>query len=1031
MRKALFVIYCICSLYSLAGQGLNELWCHELGTDQGLTAQGYNFYTYKDSSGFVWINSTKGLNRFDGHTVRQFRGDLKDSTALYGDNVQSQFFEDAEQNIWFCTYEAIHCYDRKNDVFQHYFLKDKQGNTLKEGYRVFYLEQQKYLWIRVLGKVHRVDVSVANERQKYFSESKTILKTDYLHCWIGAGDDGKVNYVFSSDDAKSKGLAVFDVSNLNATSTDLISSSEKFDQTSFYQVFFEKENAVWLASDKGLIKWDIKADTSHLYPTELSHYLYIAPYGQRYIIASIYDKGLYLFDKETGLYTPYKINVINQPLVNIGDSYRNVYLDKDNVLWITIPGKGVLYAHLEKTKFKNIKKEATTSKGITYLNFLAIDKDRVLLTHEHGMMIYDTEGNEIKTFRDVSENLSYKYTFLSPDFSNQVFIATQKGIYIRDLENGRLDLVDGTANIHFLCIAQLKTGEVLASSFGRGIFLLEKKRNKWSSREIPNTNAGIYTSLYQDTKGQIYACKNESSIDIFSYEKGSLVIKQDLPIKGAVYTYSEDVSQQILWIGTSLGLVKVNAYPTSKDIELFSVKNGLPDNVVQSIQQKDNQNIWLSTYRGLCLFNGKDETFKTFTLSDGALSTYFNSYAGLSLANGSIWFGGTNGVTIVPPNNISYVSYNPNIILNDLKVDDESHVNFKDLNASTNNVNELQSLTLSYPKNTISFEFMADDYIDPGAGVLAYKMKGVDESWVKLKQGELGNARYPNMPSGEYEFVMSMNSMNDRNTPKAQRSINITVLPPIWETWWFRSLMAVFSLLILFFLIRNRLKQVREKEQLQTRIAENKMAALVGQMKPHFIFNSLQSVNRFILKENRKQASEYLGQFSGLIRLMLENSRNTQHTLEEEINFLKLYLRVESQRFSTAFQYDIVMDDKMDVYNIDIPTMMLQPFVENAIWHGVSHKESGIGSIAISINKKDELLQCHIEDNGIGRKKAAEIAKQMGKSHKSRALLIVQERLQLLFPEQQHLCDISYTDLMDENGVASGTKVSISLPLIY
>jgi len=258
------------------------------------------------------------------------------------------------------------------------------------------------------------------------------------------------------------------------------------------------------------------------------------------------------------------------------------------------------------------------------------------------------------------------------------------------------------------------------------------------------------------------------------------------------------------------------------------------------------------------------------------------------------------------------------------------------------------------------------------------------------------------------------------------RLMVLSFLSPLWEQTWFIVLLSVllFGLQAIWF--RHRINKAQEKAQLKTRIVENKMSALAAQMSPHFIFNSLQSVNRFILKQDRKVASEYLGRFSKLIRMMLDNSRKNEHPIAKEIDFLQLYLTVESQRFKTPFDFNITIDQQIDTFETTLPTMVLQPFIENAIWHGISHKK-GQGKITLTIDKRADILKCVIEDNGVGRVMAKELS--IKKEHPFRALEIMEERLRLLFPAQQDRCKILYVDLKDTNNhLPCGTRVIITLP---
>jgi hypothetical protein len=397
------------------------------------------------------------------------------------------------------------------------------------------------------------------------------------------------------------------------------------------------------------------------------------------------------------------------------------------------------------------------------------------------------------------------------------------------------------------------------------------------------------------------------------------------------------------------------------------------------------------------------------------------------MEDGSIWLGGMKGITIIPADPIRLIQDQPRLFLSQLKIDDEIPDSVICRETGVANLNQVRVLEYTYQHNTISFYFAASDYADPEGTELRYKLENEDEDFVSVENGSVGFARYSNLPSGKYRFIME--ALNSDGAPESvnKRSIELRIRPPFWDTWWFKSGGSVLLILAILGVMRFRLSQVREKEQLKTRIAENKMSALIAQMNPHFIFNSLQSVNRFILQKDRRQASEYLGRFSGLIRMMLEHSRTSKHLLEDEVKFLKLYMRVESQRFQIPFEYEVEVAPNVN-QGLEIPSMMLQPFVENAIWHGVSHKE-GTGHIRVEIAQLEHLLFCSVEDDGVGRAKAAEIAMQKGRKHKSQAMEIVKERLDLLFPDQREYCNIRYTDLEDAAGRPAGTRVEVSLPL--
>jgi tetratricopeptide (TPR) repeat protein len=219
------------------------------------------------------------------------------------------------------------------------------------------------------------------------------------------------------------------------------------------------------------------------------------------------------------------------------------------------------------------------------------------------------------------------------------------------------------------------------------------------------------------------------------------------------------------------------------------------------------------------------------------------------------------------------------------------------------------------------------------------------------------------------------------------------------------------------------IKTTRFKQQL----GELEMKALRAQMNPHFMFNCMNSINRMILSEENENASRYLTKFSKLIRLMLQNSGQPNVSLEDELAMLETYIQLESLRFKDKINYSISVDTAVNKENIFLPSMVLQPFIENAIWHGLMHKD-GKGLIRIEINENGDLLHCVIEDNGVGRKKALELQENSILEHKSMGLQITEDRLKLLSKsEMQKLIHI--TDLKDSVNHATGTRVDINIPI--
>jgi len=226
-----------------------------------------------------------------------------------------------------------------------------------------------------------------------------------------------------------------------------------------------------------------------------------------------------------------------------------------------------------------------------------------------------------------------------------------------------------------------------------------------------------------------------------------------------------------------------------------------------------------------------------------------------------------------------------------------------------------------------------------------------------------------------------------------------------------------------------KLDSEKTKVQLQHEASEMEMQALRAQMNPHFIFNSLNSINRFILQNNKTQASEYLTKFSKLVRMILQNSQASLITLESELESLQLYLELEALRFDHHFDFKISVENDLDVSAIKVAPLIIQPYAENAIWHGLMNKEEK-GHLEIKIYQEQQILCCKITDDGIGRKRAAELKSKSGTGHKSVGMKITASRIEMMQQTNQIDTHIQITDLVLPDGTAGGTEVLLKMPII-
>ncbi len=224
-------------------------------------------------------------------------------------------------------------------------------------------------------------------------------------------------------------------------------------------------------------------------------------------------------------------------------------------------------------------------------------------------------------------------------------------------------------------------------------------------------------------------------------------------------------------------------------------------------------------------------------------------------------------------------------------------------------------------------------------------------------------------------------------------------------------------------------KEMHLKSKYNNRINELEMAALRAQMNPHFLFNALNSIKSYILKEDKRAASRYLTKFSRLMRTILNNSKQKFITLKEELDALQLFIEFEELRFSKNFLYEINVDENIESDEIYLPPLMIQPFVENAIWHGLMHKDTQ-GTLQIKIYEQQDILKISVKDDGIGRQKSQELKSKSGSKKKSYGLQITDDRIKLIKDKFGIDSSLEILDLYDRNNKASGTEIILTIPVL-
>lgn len=336
---------------------------------------------------------------------------------------------------------------------------------------------------------------------------------------------------------------------------------------------------------------------------------------------------------------------------------------------------------------------------------------------------------------------------------------------------------------------------------------------------------------------------------------------------------------------------------------------------------------------------------------------------------------------------------------------------------------------LNYQQNEIEVNFTALSYKSQGNITYFYQLKKADRRTLSTSNRQL---RYGGLKPGKYTLRIFARDTEGHNSPVKRIKFNIA--PP----WWQQPAALIGGAFLLGLLAwlayRRQVHQIQQQAESETaqnkQFAELELKALQAQMNPHFVFNSLSAIQYFIQINEKEQAEDYLAKFATLMRLFLESSKNKYINLVEELRLIELYVRLEQLRFRNKFGFTLQVDPSINQYTTLVPTMLLQPFVENAINHGLFHKkEQGMLSVSI-LPHSDGGLRCLVEDDGIGRQQAIAIQKQNQRHHRSRALQITNERLHALSTVEGYDITITITDLRDANGEAAGTRVEVIIPTI-
>jgi ligand-binding sensor domain-containing protein len=565
------------------------------------------------------------------------------------------------------------------------------------------------------------------------------------------------------------------------------------------------------------------------------------------------------------------------------------------------------------------------------------------------------------------------------------------------------------------------------------------------SKEINNFNAGSVKDITQIDDDNYVIATNVGAYKLVINAAG--VLEQLQLYSGRTYGVAYDDINKAYFIACSKGLLKVDSLLQQQfilhendplmvnDIKFTkfgllagSKKHGLmiiANDVATAIADRSNEllsnaveqfkvyndQIFIATDKGFQLFNQDEGIMNTLTISDGLKSTKIRDF---EIDENYLWLLHQHGLQRIEVSKLlsQKITYNSKIDNIQCRVNDEVYKN--------------DVKRLKFDQNKIEFEVRAPSLERQEDITYWYRLVGLDTTWNvnKYLQNSIG---YLSLPAGEYEFEVVLKY---KNKEQDRRSVQFSIAKPIWQRWWFIVFILLVFSTITYWFYSVRLKRLKRKSDQIIELNESKLTAIQAQMNPHFIFNALNSIQEFIVLNEKKQATKYLGMFADLMRIYLRQGKTKTISVGEEIEALKLYLELEKMRFEESLTYEIIIEDKVIENTLSIPSLIIQPYVENAIKHGLLHKESDRKlTVGISYDSYHQSLLCVIEDNGVGRIKSREINQMRNPNHKSFASGATKRRLELLNTSGKRATGEQIEDLYGENALAIGTKVTLTIPV--
>ena len=1041
--------------YRSALSGLWQLVCLLLCIHlQGQTPHFFRHFTEKDglssnnvtcilreSRSYLWVGTNYGLNRYDGRAFKQFLPGTQGSEAGISNEYITALAQDEAGFIWIATRKGLNRYDPRTRQFRSWFNTGANDGSLPNDLIAALLPDGQRLWIACDNR----DLAYLDLKTGVFHQYPWKKFTD-ASLPASVGKDYKTIYSIKRKSERqlwlntSLGLMIFDTW---SGQFELCPPTDKAPPALQTEDFDCAEHLLMGTWDQDVLcynpcrqRWSqLRLPLATGMRDGFRRVTTIARDAERHWILS--EQGLYVYEqksKKISHIPPKKDNANHVPTgplsTYLADFQGLRWFGGEQGLWQMDPFLQFFsFLPLDTTPYASYANRYARLLDVPALNrrFISDLYQGQLLVLENGRLIKKIPVGGI-------------CYILKEDHEGRIWVSGGLNLYQLDPKSLKLskfsiktDLFEANKTSFLSDFDIDHSGNYWFAGSNCGLLIYRPDSQNW---EKPGAAQGFISRnincLYADWNRQQVWVGSED-YGLFQYNPKTQRFKlyqpdSKAPDRSLGAYMIRDVGYTrygYMWVASDPGGLSRFDYNAQHDIfSNYNISDGLPSNQVCSIVQDTSGRLWAGSTKGLIYVGEKNIATPVFWDKNSGL---LNEYLDLPLsvgADGNIYMGGAQGMAYVNPDSLLRVRREPPVLLNSFKVFDRELLGtFRD------------TIVLPWRDNFFSIAFASANLSTPERSCYSTHLEGFEP--YPVAQGNQTYRAFTKVPPGKYKLIIMAYRPN---TGTGYYSVWIIIEPPFWQTWWFR-LLAIGALIAgIWGLYRYRVEQIRREERLKSafnqRLAQVEMSALRAQMNPHFVFNCLNSINRFILVNEPETASEYLTKFSRLIRLILDNSRSETVPLDKELDALRLYIEMEAMRFEGRFEYQIMVDPSLQPEHLEVPPLIIQPYVENAIWHGLMHqKERGklrikvapLGRAVLPGNGGGPGLFIQIEDNGVGRARAQELKSKSAQSTKSHGMELTDERIRMIRSLYGVEAQIQVEDLYSPEGAAAGTRVNITI----